>query len=419
MSHIISHFRATDEASDLSHKHRPPKILFFLPLLAIAGGVGWYAKTEYFSTPAVEALTLSGRIEGYETDIGAKIGGRVEWVAVREGDRVEAGMTVARLDDDEIRAQMEGASARIASAEQRERQARLQVEAISTQIEEAELNWQQARDDASGRIYQAQANLATAEAQLAQARAQVNQAESELKLARSDRDRFAPLLAEGAISQQQFDQTQARYETSLATVDARQAAVAAAERQVRATRGGLVQAETASLNPEIRRTQIERLQTQLEQARSQVEAARSEIANAQAARQEIAARLNDLSVASPIAGIVTVRSIEPGEVIAPGKMLLTVVDLNDVYLRGYLPEGRIGEVRVGQAAQVFLDSAPDRPLAATVTAIDTEASFTPENIYFKDDRVKQVFGLKLGIDNPQGFAKPGMPADAEILPEGG
>jgi HlyD family secretion protein len=178
-----------------------------------------------------------------------------------------------------------------------------------------------------------------------------------------------------------------------------------------------VQAETASLNPEIRRTQIERLQTQLEQGRSQVEAARSEIANAQAARQEIAARLNDLAVASPIAGIVTVRSIEPGEVIAPGKMLLTVVDLNDVYLRGYLPEGRIGEVRVGQAAQVFLDSAPDRPLAATVTAIDTEASFTPENIYFKDDRVKQVFGLKLGIDNPEGFAKPGMPADAKIIRE--
>ena len=66
---------------------------------------------------------------------------------------------------------------------------------------------------------------------------------------------------------------------------------------------------------------------------------------------------------------------------------------------------------------MFLDSAPEQPLAATVTAIDTEASFTPENIYFEDDRVTQVFGLKLEIDNPGGFAKPGMPADGEILLE--
>ncbi len=91
-----------------------------------------------------------------------------------------------------------------------------------------------------------------------------------------------------------------------------------------------------------------------------------------------------------------------------------MVDLNQVYLRGFIPEGQIGNVRVGQAAQVYLDSAPDRPLAAKVAAIDSEASFTPENIYFREDRVQQVFGVRLTIDQPDGFAKPGMPADAEI-----
>jgi len=110
--------------------------------------------------------------------------------------------------------------------------------------------------------------------------------------------------------------------------------------------------------------------------------------------------------------------VEPGEVVATGRTLLTVIDPNTVYLRGFIPGGQIGNVRVGQRANVFLDSAPDRPLSARVTAIDTQASFTPENIYFREDRVRQVFGVKLSIDNPQGFAKPGMPADGEIITEG-
>jgi HlyD family secretion protein len=62
-----------------------------------------------------------------------------------------------------------------------------------------------------------------------------------------------------------------------------------------------------------------------------------------------------------------------------------------------------------------LDSIPKQPFSARVTAIDTQASFTPENIYFQDDRVKQVFGVKISLENPQGLAKPGMPVDAEIL----
>ena len=115
--------------------------------------------------------------------------------------------------------------------------------------------------------------------------------------------------------------------------------------------------------------------------------------------------------------MVTARSVEPGAVVVSGKTLLSIVNLNTVYLRGYAPEGSIGKVRVGQAARVFLDSNPGKPLTATVAAIDPQASFTPENVYFKDDRVKQVFGIKLKIDNPAGFVKPGMPADGEIILE--
>lgn len=79
--------------------------------------------------------------------------------------------------------------------------------------------------------------------------------------------------------------------------------------------------------------------------------------------------------------------------------------------------GKVKLVAVREGDRVALDSAPETALAAKVTAIDTAASFTPENIYFQDDRVTQVFGLKLAVENPDGFAKPGMPADGQILLE--
>ncbi len=161
---------------------------------------------------------------------------------------------------------------------------------------------------------------------------------------------------------------------------------------------------------------------QRKRAYAQLQAAQADVRNAQAAQQQIQAQIAYLNVTSPINGVVTARNVEPGAVVSNGKVLLTVIDLNSVYLRGFIPEGQIGKVRVGQEAKVYLDSNPKQPLGAKVAVVDPEASFTPENIYFRDDRVRQVFGVKLTIANPadcssngSGCAKPGMPADAEII----
>ena len=90
------------------------------------------------------------------------------------------------------------------------------------------------------------------------------------------------------------------------------------------------------------------------------------------------------------------------------------MDLNKLYLRGFVPEGAIGKVKVGQQAEVYLDSNPKQAIPAEVIRVDPEAMFTPENTYFKEDRVKQVLGLKLGLRGAYGYAKPGMPADGRI-----
>jgi HlyD family secretion protein len=123
-------------------------------------------------------------------------------------------------------------------------------------------------------------------------------------------------------------------------------------------------------------------------------------------------------VTAPFAGTVATRTAEPGEVVMAGTPIITLVNLGEVYLRAFVPEGEIGRVRVGQPARVYLDSAPTKPIDAFVSRVDPEASFTPENTYFREDRVKQVVGVKLQLRGAVGFAKPGMPADGEILVDG-
>jgi len=411
-------------------KRKPkPWLLILLGLFIVGGGVSvWYFLSHAKSLPDIGplhlsgrgdagALQLSGQIEGYETDIGAKTGGRVDYLAVREGDKVYKGQVVARLDDSEVQAQLRGATAQIAQAQQLERQYSIGIDVNESQIKEAQLNLLQAKGDAQGRIYQAQANVAQNESLLAQAQANVEQALADLKLAQLNRDRYAALVKEGAYNQQQLDQAESTLASDQATLAARKAAVEAARKQVTASRGALVQTNSNALNPDIRQAQINTLRDQLAQSRAQQKGAEAAVANAVAARQQIAAQIGYLNVVSPIDGVVTARNVEPGAVVTNGKTLITVINPNTVYLRGYIPEGNIGKVRIGQRAKVFLDSAPNHPVLARVSAIDTQASFTPENIYFKSDRVKQVFGVKLSIDNPAGFAKPGMPADADIIVE--
>ncbi|WP_255223256.1 HlyD family secretion protein [Synechococcus sp. Cruz-7B9] len=365
--------------------------------LAAAGLAGWL----WLGRSSPGPLRLSGRIEGYETDLGARIGGRVAEVTVREGELVKAGQLLVRLDDDEVRARLRGAQARLAAARQQLNQARSQVDVFDSQIRESRLTVAQAEQDNLGRVEQARANLASAEAQLAQAQAQQ-------RLAKVTLGRTESLVREGAASPQSLDQDRTALETAEAVVNAQR-------RQVEAARGAVALAASTGLNPSIRSAQLQALSEQRQRALAGVRAAESDVRSAQAAEQQVKAEAAYLRIHSPLAAVVISRSVEPGAVVASGRTLLTLLDPATVYLRGFIPQGEIGRVRLGQQARIYLDSDPRRPLAARVAEVDAQASFTPETIYFQRDRVRQVFGLKLAIEDPAGYAKPGMPADAEIL----
>jgi len=119
------------------------------------------------------------------------------------------------------------------------------------------------------------------------------------------------------------------------------------------------------------------------------------------------------SITAPVSGTITSVVGAVGENAAPGKTLATIADLDDLQVSVYIPETRIGEVRLGQKAIVYVDSS-DTAFDAEVTFISSNAEFTPSNVETKEQRVKLVYEVRLRVTNASDVLKPGMPADVEL-----
>ncbi|SRR6266498_106119 len=383
-----------------------PRVLRVLAALAIVCGAAFLIWWFLIRQPPIphNIITVSGRIEGDDSAIAAKTTGRISEIRVREGDRIKAGEIIARLDDEQIAARERQAQSGLEQAQAQVVRSQQQVSVLQEQLKQAQLGVGQARLDAEGRVRQAEAEVATAEATLAQAEASYQQA-------RYDAEKFGRLASTGDVPERQGEQART-------TAESQAAAVTAARKQVQAARGALTAARANLSNPSIRSSQAAAIQKQMAQAQADISSARADEARSRAQLEEARANRGDLTIVAPFDGTVATRSAEPGEVVTAGTPIVTLVDLSKVYLRAFVPEGDIGRVKLGQSARVYLDSDPRRPVAAVISRIDPEASFTPENTYFRNDRVKQVVGIKLQITTPEGSAKPGMPADGEILVEG-
>jgi len=336
---------------------RSRRAIIILPVLAVLIAAGFFVWKAFFAVPPVpdNIVLLSGRIEGDDSAVAPKTTGRILEVRVREGDSVSAGQTIAILDDQQVRAREDQSRAALLAAEARAKSAHDQI--------------------------------AVLEEQLQQAQAEVAQQEAAYQLAVFDRDAYTRLAKSGAVSERQGKQAET-------TAEQQAAAVAAAKRRVAA------------------------IQMQLAQQRAEIASTNASALQARAQLNEAQANERDLVVVAPFNGVVATRTAEPGEVVTAGTPIITMVDLNLVYLRGFVPEGQIGKVKLGQPVRIYLDSNPRQPIDAYVSRIDPQATFTPENTYFRDDRVKQVVGVKLQLKAGFGYAKPGMPADGEILVSG-
>jgi HlyD family secretion protein len=385
-----------------------PRSRRMLVLLGVLGVfvIAFFVWRGFFASPRLPPgiVAVSGRIEGDDSAVAPKTAGRLLEIRVREGDKVKAGDIIAVLDDDQIRAREEAARAALTSTQANAKVAQAQVGVLQQQLQQNQLLTYQAKLDAQGRVRQAEADLAAAESELAQQQAAYD-------LALFDKDAYTRLAPSGAVSERPGTR-------AVAPADQDAAAVAAAKRRVEASQGSLTTAQANLANGGIRESQVAGVQQQIAQQQAQIASLTAVTQQARAQLAEAEANRQDLTVRAPFNGTVMTRTAEPGEVVQAGTSIVTLLDLSQVYLRGFIPEGEIGKVAVGQQAHVYLDSNPKQPLNAYVTRVDPEATFTPENTYFRDDRVKQVVGVKLQLKEGIGLAKPGMPADGEVLVQG-
>ncbi len=174
-------------------------------------------------------------------------------------------------------------------------------------------------------------------------------------------------------------------------------------------------AEKLYRNGSLSQQKFEEITTRLEATNQQYEATKNQLAQAEAALEFVEIQIGNARLEAPIDGVVLQKNINVGELAFMGMPLITLGNLYDVWLKVYIPETKLGKVKLGQRVEVTIDSFPDKVYEGKVIRIAQEAEFTPKNIQTKEERVKLVYGVKIGIKNPLQELKPGMPADARII----
>ena len=374
------------------------KVLGLLLALVLGAAVLWFYWPRTGAVPGI--LEGSGRVEGDQAAVGAKVGGRIIRLAIREGQTLKAGDLIAELSSDQTKAQLEQAEHDLHTAREEAGQAIARISVSEREVKARETAVQLAEQESTARIGEAEVSLETARARFPQLEAERQRTEKDFK-------RSQELLAREFIAPQEADNAKAAFQSA-------KAAEEVARKQILQAEENLKLARTTRIAVELRKKELEQAKESLGGTKIASQAANARVQSLEAREAEARANVADTRVVAPFDGTVLRKLIEEGQVVAPGTPLITFVDLSKLYVKVFLPENEIGKVRLGNAARVYVDAFPRKYFEAAVSEVSQQAEFTPRDIHMKDERVKLVFAVKLSLKNPQGFLKPGMPADSKI-----
>ncbi|MBC8103663.1 MAG: efflux RND transporter periplasmic adaptor subunit [Cytophagales bacterium] len=434
-------------------------IVFLVPAILLLGMIGWRISQKNAETAArktqqaargkagsiVEAAVAVRRdiVETYEAvgsaeapstvNVTPKVAGRLQYLQVREGDSVQAGQILARIDPAEVQADVRNVEATLAEAQSRLAQAQVTEDATNVGVGAAIQTQQaalataravsaQASADQGAQIAAAQAAVADAEGRVEAAKAEIASSEAAIRTAQANLEnaqvslqRQQSLVKEGATARQNLDNAQTilkvqqgaldeagqRKENALAAQNSALAQQRVAERQVQiaqnkaksdiaAAQAGVAQARATLSSAQANTSQRSAYQKNLQALAAAVRAAEANVRAAQA-------RLGDTVLRSPLTGVVTQRSLDPGGLATPGQTIVTVQAIRQVWLTTSVPEEVSRSVYLGQTAVVRFDALSGEAYTGRITQLNPAA-----------DLQSRQFQIRVRLDNPRGRIKPGM-----------
>jgi membrane fusion protein YbhG len=309
---------------------------------------------------AADRVRASGYVEATDVQVAPEVGGRLIELKVDEGDRVQVGQVIAGLDTTDTDLALQRAR-----AERDQADAQLRLLLAGSRVED---------------IRQAEAQVGAAEADLLAAKAELTSAEADL-------ERFDTLLKSNSGSEKQRDDAATKR-------DVGRERVRGAEQRVRSAREALARLRAGA-------------------RREEIDAARARLAVTNAQIATLEQNLAYATLKSPVAGIVTRKLADQGEIIAPRAPLVIVTDLDHAWANVYIDEPLIPRIRLGQRAKLFTD-AGGPGAEGEVTFVSPKAEFTPRNVQTSQERSKLVYRIKVSVDNRSGIFKQGMPVEAEV-----
>ncbi len=342
------------------------------PFYMLIGGILAASLVIYFVySPSRKNIVLTGVVTGNDVVVSSKILGRIERLGVDEGDEVKEGDPIIQLDQQELKAQLASAEATIRSLE-----AKLASAAI-------DLRWSEEQTSAS---------LAQAGADLAAARAQLEEGQADFEQAALDYKRAQGLFEKQVVSAQNRDRAEAAMKVARARVQS-------LTDQVKAREAALAVAEANRRQVSVRESDLAVTRAQLAQARAQ--------------KAEAETRLGYTKILAPLSGVVSVRVARRGEVVQPGAPIVTIIDINDLWVKTDVEESYINRLALGDKLQVRLPSG--ETLVGELFFKGVESDFATQRDVSRVKRDVKAFSIKVRVDNPGRRLFTGMTAEV-ILP---
>jgi len=419
--------------------------IWIVGILFVVGVVGAIAFARSNDGGSSGEWNASGFIEAEIISIAPEMAGRVTARPVSEGDEVQQGDVLLKLDDDILSAQVELARGKLNEAQAVLAQAEAGARAQSIVKAEAQLKLAQAGADAARQAWRdAQAirdNPQTLDVQIAAARAQVETAQQQLDAALLQRDIAEKAWKDYGATSDRLADVPPEYRPSLPVQyygipyqwEQALAAVQVAQANVDAARMALKNLQAQRSNPQEAQTQVDAAQAKIRAAEAavavaqaglkglragatpeQIDAAQAQVDVAQAALEAAQMQLAKTIITAPATGVIAATSVHTGELAAPSLTALKLADLDHVTLTIFVPGGAIGQFSIGQPLNVRVDAFPDRVFPGAIVSISDQAEFTPRSVRTPDERTKLVYAVKIKLANSDHVLKPGLQAEAEV-----